>query len=84
MLLAGIHVREALVLELAGQLPRDDDAQTADTLEGAVAVHQPTVALTIHDRMAIIEVLLDAPAGLEELRGVLLAEHVGRKREGLA
>ena len=84
MLVAGIHVRDALVLELAGRLRRDDHAHTADTLEGAVAAHQPSVALTIPERMAILDVLLDPPPGLEELRGVLLAEHLGRKREGLA
>ena len=83
MLLAGIVVREALVLELAGLLRRDDHAHTADTLEGAVAAHQSTVALTIPDRIAILDVLLDPPPGLEELRSVLLAERVGRKREGL-
>ena len=57
---------------------------TADTLEGAIATHQPAVALTMPDRMAILDVLLDAPPGLQELRAVLLAEHVGRKRDGLA
>jgi hypothetical protein len=79
MLLAGIPVRDALVLELALLLRRGDHAYTADTLEGAVAAHQPTVALTVSDRIAILDVLFDPPPGLEDLRSVLLAEHVGRK-----
>ena len=42
------------------------------------------LGLTIAERGTIIRALDDPPAGLEELRGVLVAEHVGRKREGLA
>ncbi len=42
------------------------------------------LGLSIAERETIIRALDDPPPGLEELRGVLLAEHVGRKREGLA
>ena len=35
------------------------------------------------DREAILRVLDDPPAGLAELRGVLLAKHQGRVRDGL-
>ncbi len=42
------------------------------------------LALTIPERETIIRALDDAPDGLEELRAVLLQEHVGRKREGLS
>jgi hypothetical protein len=40
-------------------------------------------ALTITDREAILRVLEDCPAGLAELRGVLLKEHEWRIGEGL-
>jgi hypothetical protein len=40
-------------------------------------------ALTIPERETIIRALVDPPPGLEELRGVLLREHVGRVRYGL-
>ena len=38
------------------------------------------LALTIPERETIIRALEDAPPGLEELRAVLLREHVGRVR----
>jgi hypothetical protein len=41
------------------------------------------VGLTIRERTAILDVLDDPPQGLEELRAVLLREHVGRVRDGL-
>ena len=41
------------------------------------------LALTIPERETIIRVLDDAPPGLEELRAVLIREHVGRVRDGL-
>ena len=41
------------------------------------------LALTIPERETIIRALDDAPPGLEELRAVLLREHVGRVRDGL-
>jgi hypothetical protein len=40
--------------------------------------------LSVPERELIIRALDDPPADLAELRGVLLAEHVGRKRQGLA
>ena len=39
--------------------------------------------MTIPERELILRVLDDPPVGLEELRGVLLREHVWRQREGL-
>ncbi len=41
------------------------------------------LALDIPERETIIRALEDPPAGLEELRGVLLREHEWRVREGL-
>lgn len=84
MMLAGTPVREADVLELA-RLIRDagvDD--TAARLEDAYDLETKVLALTIADREAILRTLEDPPEGLAELRGVLLAEHEGRVRHGLA
>ena len=41
------------------------------------------LALDIPERETIIRALDDPPPGLEELRVVLLREHVGRVRDGL-
>ena len=85
MLLAGFDVPESDVLDLAVTLRRADHAHTADTLEGAVVAGVPDVALTVTDRVAILRALEEPPAGpLAELRAVLLQEHVGRVRDGLA
>jgi hypothetical protein len=85
VLLAGYDVPESDVLDLAVTLRRTDFAHTADTLEGAVVASLRDVALTVTDRVAILRALDEPPAGpLAELRGLLLAEHVGRVREGLA
>jgi hypothetical protein len=41
------------------------------------------LALTIPERETIIRALDDPPPGLEELRAVLIREHVWRVRDGL-
>jgi len=69
-----------------GARSRARDAELVDTaerLEGAYHRDARIVALEISDREAILRALEDAPAGLTELRAVLLQEHVGRQREGL-
>jgi hypothetical protein len=78
--LAGVPVRDELVLELARLV--DDDA-LGSRLEDAYGRMVKVFALTIPERETIIRALDDAPPGLEELRAVLLREHVGRVREGL-
>jgi hypothetical protein len=42
------------------------------------------LGLEIEEREAILAALEDPPLGLSELRAVLLAEHVGRVRDGLS
>ena len=85
MRLAGLTVSNHDVLELAVLLRRAGFTDTADTLEDDVAANRPDIALTIHEREAIISVLEDPPPGsLAELRAVLLQEHVGHVRDGLA
>jgi len=56
---------------------------TPDALLTALDEEQDLAALSIADREAILRVLDDPPHGLAELRGVLLAEHGARVREGL-
>lgn len=49
-----------------------------------VELREQVLALTIADRESILRALDDPPGdGLAELRGVLLAEHEWRMREGL-
>ena len=68
------------MLELARLV---DDPDLAGRPEDAFGRMVRVFALTIRDRETIIRALDDPPPGLEELRGVLLREHVWRKREGL-
>jgi len=84
MELAGIRVRDALVLELALLLRRAGFSATAERLEGAVAAFDRIVGLSIEDREAILAVLADGPSGLQELRTVLLQEHAWRTAEGIS
>jgi hypothetical protein len=79
MMLAGLFVRPELVRDLAGLV----DEPTGGLLEYALDREIAVVALTIDDRERILRALDDPPAGLEELRGVLLREHEWRVREGL-
>ena len=82
--LAGIPVLDRLVLELARRLRDAELVDTAERLEGAYDREARIVALEISDREAILRVLEDGPEEFAELRGVLVNEHVWRKREGLA
>ena len=80
MFLAGILIRDDLVLELARVV---DDPALAERLEDNYGRMTRVIALTIPERETIIRALDDAPDGLEELRAVLIREHVARVREGL-
>ena len=85
MRVAGIDIPNAHIFDLAVLLRRGDYAHPADTLEGAIAANQADVALTVPDRIAILSVLDEPPnKALAQLRAVLLQEHVGRVRDGLA
>ena len=68
------------MLELARLV--DDDA-LAERLDTAYSRMTKVLALTIPERETIIQALDEAPDGLEELRAVLLREHVARVRDGL-
>jgi hypothetical protein len=83
MMLAGIPVPDRYILELAGLARGSGFDDVADKLEKAYDLETKVLALTISDREAILRALDDPPDGLAELRGVLLAEHEGRVRQGL-
>jgi hypothetical protein len=57
-----------------------DDDTRAERLEDCYRREIKVMGLDIPEREAILE---DPPAGLEELRGVLLQEVEWRRREGL-
>jgi hypothetical protein len=78
-MLAGIPVAAEPVWELAELV----DEPTASTPHNCLKAGRTTFALTIAEREQILRGLEDCPDGLAELRGVLLAEHEGRVREGL-
>jgi hypothetical protein len=81
--LAGFAVEDEDVLELAGMLRGAGYEQTADRLKWAVRYGDDLVGLRIADRLAILDVLDEAPEGLVDLRGVLASEHRWRIRHGL-
>jgi hypothetical protein len=78
--LAGVPVRDELVLERARLVDDDHLARRLETPTGRTV---KILALDIPERETIIRALDDPPPGLEELRGVLLREHVWRQRKGL-
>ena len=80
MELAGFGVEDEHVLELADMLRVAGYDQTAERLKWAVRYGDDLVGLRIADRLAILDVLDDAPARLSELRGVLASEHRWRIR----
>ena len=83
MRIGGVGVSVPLVAELVSLLRDDYYDKAADTLENALGRDALDVGLTINERNAILDVLDDPPAGLEELRSVLLEEYVWRVRHGL-
>lgn len=74
-------MRDELVLELARLV---DDTLLAERLEDAYRRDAKELGLETHERETILRALDDPPDRLTELRAVLLAEHVGRVRDGLA
>jgi hypothetical protein len=80
--LGGVSVHEVNAAALARLLYAFGFEDTGDALLTALDGEQDLVALSVSDREAILRVLDDPPIGLAELRGVLLAEHEGR-RDGL-
>ena len=75
MIVAGVEVRRQHVLELASLLTRKGEEFTARNLTTAIATGKDEVELTEADRERIVDLLREAPLGLEELLNALLAEH---------
>jgi hypothetical protein len=84
MMLAGVPVPDRLVLTIAGNLRQAGLDATAGRLENGYDTETKVLALSIAERDDILQVLVDCPDGLGELRAVLLQERVWRVREGLA
>jgi hypothetical protein len=80
--LAGFEVPDEHVLELVALLEKARYDETAERLAYAVKWGDE-VGLRIADRLAILDVLDDAPEGLGDLRRVLASEHRWRVRHGL-
>ena len=83
MYVAGVRVRDKDVLALARLLHDAGFDDTAEAVVVALEAEQRIVGLSIEDREAILRTLEDPPAGLAQLRGVLLSELEWRVREGL-
>lgn len=80
MFLAGVQVRDALVLELAHQV---EDQALADKLRAAFDRDVTALALETDERELILNALSDPRVvGFEELRNVLLQEHDRRRAGG--
>ena len=74
MRLAGLDLTDDCVLELVTRLRRAELDHQADRIVDALMGQQSEVTLTPPDRVAILTVLDDPPAGLQELRARLLVE----------
>ena len=83
MLLAGAELPHETVVALVALLRDDHYQQVADQLDDALASDVTEVGLTIRDRNAILDVLDDPPANLEQLRTLLYAEYLWRVQNGL-
>lgn len=80
MRLAGIELTDDCLLALVTRLRGDDLDNQAERIVDALMSMQTEATLTRPDRVAILTVLDDPPAGLEELRATLLREQVARAR----
>ena len=84
MRLAGLDLTDDCLLALVTRLRRADLGHQADRIVDALMSQQSEVTLTPPDRVAILTVLDDPPpAGLEELRSVLLKEQAASEQTAL-
>jgi hypothetical protein len=81
---AGVPVDDKLVLTLAGKLRDAGLDDSAGKLETAYDRETKVLALEIGERDEILQVLVDYPEGLGELRALLLQQQVWRTREGIS
>ena len=83
MMLAGVPVAAPAAADLAEIVRAAGADGLANRLHRALADDVRLLALTLDERVLILNALDDPPDGLAELRGVLLNEHEWRQREGL-
>lgn len=85
MVLASISVADPSVLELAGKLRDGGFGATAARVEAGYERRIHMLGLDTAERGEILQALVvDCPAGLGDLRTVLLQEQEWRDREGLS
>ena len=84
MELAGIAVDRLAVLELAERLTHAGYTDTAALILIADASGDERVGLSVKDREAVIDVLVDTPDSLAQLHGVLVVEHMSRTLDKMA
>ena len=75
MWVAGTLLSDELVIELVKRLQRYGAEHTAQAIYRAAIKGQSAAILDSYDRRSILTALDDRPAGLDELRSVLLQEH---------
>ena len=80
MFLCGLDVPDRRILRLARPV---DDTKLETKLRKALARDDRALALDREERETILASLDDPPAGLEDLRAVLLNQYVWRRAEGL-
>jgi hypothetical protein len=78
--LAGIAIEDKLVLTLAANLPDAGLDETAERLETAYDRETAVLALSVAHRDDLLQVLVECPEGLCELRAVLLQQQEWRAR----
>jgi hypothetical protein len=83
MFFAGVPVDDKVVLTLASKLRDAGLDETAERLETAYDRETAVLALSIAHRDDMLQVLVDCPEGLCELRAVLLQQQEWRTREGI-
>ena len=85
MQLAGTPVTDRDTFELARILRESGFPEVAQKLEKALTLGTKILGLTIDDRESMLGALSEPPTdGLSAFRTVLLLEHEGRVRQGLA
>jgi hypothetical protein len=82
--LAGVPMSDDNVFEIARLLRVANFAEVARKLEKGMTLGTKVLGLSIGDRESVLQALDDPPDELAAFRGVLLGEHKGRKKSGLA
>ena len=84
MWVAGTLLSDELVIELVKRLQRHGAEHTAQAIYRTAIKGQSAAVLDSYDRRNILTALDDRPAGLEELRDVLLRQASARARGEMA